>query len=79
MKKDIVILIINWVWFGVWMYIIFGLGNSGWWILVPIFAHWRKESPLDNLLHRASRGEKLTKQEMEIIGLETVRRLADKI
>ena len=43
MKKDIVTAIINLIWFSIWLYIIFGLHNSGWWILVPIIIHWRKE------------------------------------
>lgn len=32
--------IFNLIWFGAWLYIIFGLGHSGWWILVPIVCHW---------------------------------------
>jgi len=40
---------VNIIWFGAWLYIIFGLHNSGWWILVPIIFHWtpRREGERD--------------------------------
>jgi len=34
----------NLLWFGMWMYIIFGLHQSGWWILFPLFVHFEKET-----------------------------------
>jgi len=30
----------NLIWLLTWLYIIFGLNQSGWWILVPVFFHW---------------------------------------
>lgn len=35
--------IANLFWFGAWLYIIFGLHQSGWWILFPIVFHWSEE------------------------------------
>jgi hypothetical protein len=34
--------IINLIWFGAWLYIIFGLHNSGLWILIPMLFHWKE-------------------------------------
>lgn len=28
--------LLNLLWFGAWLYIIFILNNSGWWILIPL-------------------------------------------
>ncbi len=38
---NLLTVIINILWFGVFIYIIFWLHHSGWWILVPILFHWR--------------------------------------
>jgi hypothetical protein len=43
-KKVLVVELINLIWFGAWLYIIFGLHQSGWWILVPMSIHWTYES-----------------------------------
>jgi hypothetical protein len=37
---NIITAIINILWYGVWIYIIFWLHYSGWWILIPILFHW---------------------------------------
>lgn len=35
--------VMNLVWFGAWLYIVFGLHQSGWWLLVPLFFHFKRE------------------------------------
>lgn len=45
MTNSIVISILNILWFGVWLYIIFWLHHSGWWILVPLMFHWTISDP----------------------------------
>lgn len=37
----------NIVWFAVWLYIIFGLHNSGWWILVPMFFNFKTDRAIE--------------------------------
>jgi hypothetical protein len=32
----------NMLWFGAWLFIIFGLHQSGWLILVPIIVHFKE-------------------------------------
>ena len=41
--------ILNLAWFGAWLYIIFIRGYSGWWILVPIFLHFKTDRAIEAL------------------------------
>jgi len=41
--RDSIAIIANLIWFLVWLYIVFVLDNSGWWLLVPASIHWRDD------------------------------------
>lgn len=34
----------NLIWFGMWMYVVFGLHQSPWWMAVPILLHFTMET-----------------------------------
>jgi len=36
----------NLLWFGAWLYIIFILHHSGWWILLPMFFHFATDKTI---------------------------------
>jgi hypothetical protein len=40
-RLSLIVAVVNIVWFAVWIYIIFWLHNSGWWLLVPLLFNWK--------------------------------------